>query len=421
MANVMINDTNLTNIANAIRDKNGTVDTYKPSEMAAAILAIEAGGGDSYVPTAEDLTYSITEFKANNNAWVLNEYGDRITLVKNDDIGSYFENCSFEHFDKNLTLGATITLLSLTNCFANCNSLKDITAQFKIVGNSNNQIYLYKADAMFYSCYQLRSINDNLFDGSYIKWFNTTNSSYNRFLNAFSECYSLREIPTFYFKMLTANGQPKINDYLYSYTNMFKYCYTLNKIENLPVVSQRNNGLAIADNMFGNTFACLYNLSKLTFQTNEDGSPLTANWTGQVINLHRTTASPGYLMSGRNATTITGYNSGLTAEDEIDKETGVNPDTQYYLGDGINNHWTANLHLAKYGHTEAVETLNSLPDTSAAGGGNTITFYGKQGWYTDYLKGRTNDNTFDSRIQNLTEAEIAVAAAKGWTVSIYTT
>ena len=46
MANVVIDDTNLTNIAAAIREKNGSTDTYKPNEMAAAIRAI-SGGGDT--------------------------------------------------------------------------------------------------------------------------------------------------------------------------------------------------------------------------------------------------------------------------------------------------------------------------------------------------------------------------------------
>ena len=45
MANVIINDTNLSNIANAIRSKNGSNETYKPSEMAAAISALAIGGG----------------------------------------------------------------------------------------------------------------------------------------------------------------------------------------------------------------------------------------------------------------------------------------------------------------------------------------------------------------------------------------
>ena len=46
MAIVTINDEHLTNIAGAIREKNGTTDTYKPADMAAAISAIAAGGGE---------------------------------------------------------------------------------------------------------------------------------------------------------------------------------------------------------------------------------------------------------------------------------------------------------------------------------------------------------------------------------------
>lgn len=41
MANVLVDESSLTNIANAIREKNGTTTTYKPSEMASAISSIE--------------------------------------------------------------------------------------------------------------------------------------------------------------------------------------------------------------------------------------------------------------------------------------------------------------------------------------------------------------------------------------------
>lgn len=44
MALKTINDTNLSAIAAAIREKNQTTTTYKPSEMADAIKAIPAGG-----------------------------------------------------------------------------------------------------------------------------------------------------------------------------------------------------------------------------------------------------------------------------------------------------------------------------------------------------------------------------------------
>ena len=69
------------------------------------------------------------------------------------------------------------------------------------------------------------------------------------------------------------------------------------------------------------------------------------------------------------------------------------------------------LLFSRYNHDSMVDTINSLPDTSAylaeKGGTNTIEFAKYQGDLTD--GGGTS---------NLTEEEIAVATAKGWTVSI---
>lgn len=45
MANVLVQDTSLTAIADAIRAKNGTETLYKPAEMASAITAIPTGSG----------------------------------------------------------------------------------------------------------------------------------------------------------------------------------------------------------------------------------------------------------------------------------------------------------------------------------------------------------------------------------------
>lgn len=44
MANVLVNDASLQDIADAIREKNGTEETYKPAEMGDAVRAIESGG-----------------------------------------------------------------------------------------------------------------------------------------------------------------------------------------------------------------------------------------------------------------------------------------------------------------------------------------------------------------------------------------
>jgi hypothetical protein len=46
MAKVLVNDSTLSSIADAIREKTGFTDTYKPAEMSNAILAIVAGGGE---------------------------------------------------------------------------------------------------------------------------------------------------------------------------------------------------------------------------------------------------------------------------------------------------------------------------------------------------------------------------------------
>ena len=46
MSKVLVSEENLTSIADAIREKNGTENTYTPSEMATAISEI-SGGGES--------------------------------------------------------------------------------------------------------------------------------------------------------------------------------------------------------------------------------------------------------------------------------------------------------------------------------------------------------------------------------------
>ena len=48
MANVVVTDTYISDIANAIRAKNGITTTYLPSQMPAAISAIPTGGGTGF-------------------------------------------------------------------------------------------------------------------------------------------------------------------------------------------------------------------------------------------------------------------------------------------------------------------------------------------------------------------------------------
>lgn len=63
MSIVTIDDSCFTNIANAIRGKNGETTTYKPNEMAAAISAISGGG---------DVTWQYGKIKTSDRANTIN-------------------------------------------------------------------------------------------------------------------------------------------------------------------------------------------------------------------------------------------------------------------------------------------------------------------------------------------------------------
>lgn len=61
MANVLVQDSSLTAVGNAIREKNGSITLYKPAEMAAAIQAL-GGGGELKL-----LNISFSDGKVQNN------------------------------------------------------------------------------------------------------------------------------------------------------------------------------------------------------------------------------------------------------------------------------------------------------------------------------------------------------------------
>ena len=107
MAKVLVTDTHLTDIANAIRDKNGTEDTYKPSEMASAIESIETGGADTSEIEDAFITHTLSGYYAN----------DRVTKVK---YGTFYE-------DTNLTSVSFPNVTSVESyAFYKCTSLDTI-------------------------------------------------------------------------------------------------------------------------------------------------------------------------------------------------------------------------------------------------------------------------------------------------------
>ena len=254
--------------------------------------------------------------------------------------------------------------------------------------------YPSNAAGLFYNSRYLREIPMDFFDTWNFNYWITSTGGYNGNISGpVRYCWSLRSLPMTFFK--NHNPYSYIN---YCYFNSgFESCIALDELVNLPITYI---AATWTSNVFSSTFYECHRLKEITFETNEDGTPIVIQWKSQNIDL---TNYVGYV-SASNKKNILNYNSGITADKE------VTDDATYQALKDDPDWFTTNIAYSRYNHDSAVATINSLPDTSAYltanGGTNTIKFKGKAGSATD-----------GGAINTLTEEEIAVAAAKGWTVS----
>ena len=210
------------------------------------------------------------------------------------------------------------------------------------------------------------------------------------FYDMCSNCYCLRSIDTTFMEQLTTLYTASL--YANTFAYAFKNCEQLDEL-NLPI---RDTTTEITVNMFYSTFDNMYRIKKLTFD-----APNPVKWKNQVIDLSKYF---GYSDNNRPPhLKEDGYNTTITA-DKI-----MTPSNMTSLIGDPDAYPTA-VNTSRYKHSSAVETLNSLPDTSAylasSGGTNTIKI-------RKNLGGLSGSSTSD-----LTAEEIAVATAKGWTVTL---
>lgn len=377
MANVIINDTNLTNIANAIRGKNGTTTTYKPSEMAAAITAISGGGGGSGVP-AEALVFSgdcSYMFYNSHWEWFWNTYKDSITTSDITGAASMFHFFYGDASSVVLNFRANYSIKT-DNMFYNCSN----KAVSKIVNlKPNSMMYMFQQ----YGATTLPEFENLNMSGIQA-------STYANCSAMFTFCKRLRSISEDFLKQLYTSSNSSYSTHLYS---GFSNCWALDEIKGLRMPA----GSSITSNCLSTTFNRCCRVKDVIFATQEDGTPYTANMNSQNIKLNQFV---GYFPNYSD-----GYGgAGLP-------ESAVIRDAETYATNKNNpDSWTDMSEYSRYNHTSAVNTINSLPDTSAYltanGGTNTITFYPTSGSLTD-----------GGAVETLTEEEIAVAAARGWTVA----
>lgn len=375
MADYLIKDTTLTNIADAIRAKKSSTDTYTPAEMATAISSIETGGGGGEL-TEEDLTFT-------GDLRYFNYYGRMGKLIKKcgskmkfnsvDDLSYAFYgndplNSDFSNWTINLYRG------SLSSCFSN---------QSYITGFPKFQGTVTDLNNLFRSSETLELIPDDLFSTGTEFICKLANDNYS---GIFQACHALKKLPLWFKNMtFTVNKDTNYDSYSSVYYMTFNHCYNLKELT-LPIFPAPAK---LRDNCFGSTFEDVKSMRKFTFAPPPTGNEAVL-WTHQTINL---------------AHWLSGYNPSFSGPKAI-----YNDET-YNLYKNDPDARAQSLEYSFYNHDAALETIRSLPyaqypDIPHDQLQNVIKFYGKSGEKTD-----------GGAINTLTTTEIAIATNKGWTVS----
>ena len=375
----------LSAIGDAIREKTGKSELLTLDAMPGEIASIETGGGGSIevepIVLGGDCSYSCGGALAEK---YIELFGNTIT-TKNINSATYmFERYDMETipFDINFVVTSSV---NMSYMFESATKLKELP---KMSGMCN----AYNMNNMFRFCQSLNNIPEDYFDELDFSQMKNATSAYS--YNAsrmFYDCKSLRNIPISVFN----NMNPQ-SSYSYNYFyNGFAQCYSLDELKDLPLPYTAT----YTSNLFNETVRFCCRLKNMTFKVNEDNSPLVKSWKSQTIDF---STYVGYVQYNG---LILDYNSGITADKE------VYDDATYQALKDDPDWYTLDINYSRYNHDSAVNTINTLPDTSSylatAGGTNTIKFKGAAGAYTD-----------GGAINTLTEEEIAVATAKGWTVSM---
>jgi surface protein len=377
MGKVFIQESTLTSIGSAIREKTGKTDLIAPGDMPREIRAIVSGGGDpGEHPTDAELTFTgaVNYTFANNKwNWVINAYGNRIVVKDVTQLEHmFYASTELEEIPFDI-VGGNSTYCYNTNVFCDCYNLKS-TGKLKNWRPAGGA-------SMFSNCYRLRELNAENWD-----WSNVNNVAYQALNSMFQSCYSLRRIPE---DVLKGAYNAYSSYYGSQYADMFNGCYCLDEIRGVPVTR-----VSASSNLFNNTFKYCCRAKNIIFDMNDDGTPIEVNWSNQTIDL----TTVGYVTPDR-VSFITGYNSGITADKEYSNSATYNA-----LKDDPDN-FTRESSMSRYDGGSAVRTLYSLPSTS--GTGCVIKFKSNAGAST--VIGRP--------MAGIEEQFIAAAAAKGWTVS----
>lgn len=370
-------------IAEPCEEDGSAIVKYTPEQMAQEIRDLTPG------PSEEELILTgecQNKFSYNNWNWFIEKYGDKIKTKDITIVDGMFCNCNNLHeipFKINCS-----QITSFKDMYNGCVYLTKIP-ELSLSTLSSDVNFEY----MFNRCCMMREVPEWLNDILEYNFFNNRGNHFGYFARIFSNCYSLRNIPEQIMKYIGQKDPQKAHYYTSYYQSWHSSLTCLDELNNVYCEPSE-----LTSETMSSLFSSLSRVKNITFATDENGAPYIRKWKNQQIDLHRD------IGLSYSKTYILNYNSGITTDKEVvDDET-------YQALKNDPDWFTQKIEYSRYNHDSAVRTINSLPDTSeylaTTGGTNAIKFKGESGSKTD-----------GGAINTLTEEEIAVATAKGWTVS----
>ena len=383
MPNVLVQDTSLRGIADAIREKNKSSLTYKPADMAAAINSLPTGGS-SLGPLKGNEGKGLFSGFAPKNKTLLN-YCTKVLFTDSlidQELGltnmqEMFYNANFTEIPITIYYhrGAfNATWIFWNNRFTKAPLFRPARST-DASDTADDKIRYF--NGAFYNCDYLETIPEDWLDwDEFRNWLAAGGRHKVSFTQLCSGCRRLKSIPKNLLDFLELVPMGNL-------TNIFEHRYSLNKIENMAYYVWQSSGNSGPSNIVNNCMS----LSKFTFKNNGP-----TGWGNSFLDF----TNCGWAS----------YPASLYNEYGFTEETLVTDDASYQALKNT-DYWTTDVKYSKYNHTSMVETINSLPEILPTYEENIIKFKATQG-----------DSTDEGGASNLTEEELAVASAKGWTVSI---
>lgn len=414
-----------------LRDGSGVEQTYTGVDTITVPLA-DGSGNFTYGFTDEELTFSNFHYLINNATYpLLKKDFKRFKFIPNSSQSrrvfydfEYFVNDVKGELDlSDITIDASgVTRIYLSYAF-NSSDVKKlpviINANNLAISNASvvtNANYVLTEEEMLTFLnnftYQVQQSSANSNSGNQSCTF--FQGELRNFLNP-SNCFKKwHEI---------INNEQSYSNYTSNPSYDIDKLNYVKELKNIPIPYRNTNAFTSDVHLFGYSTPSFYCTNSVAFATN-NGEPYKLNWKNQVFQLNGYLGcyssswsdsyfnfAQGYWKEKNNVF----YNTTDLEQAKLNYAKLKNQDDWFSFSsargtyEGKSNVYYNKL-FSRYNHDSAVETLNSLPDTSeylaTAGGTNTIKFIGYQGALTD-----------GGAINTLTEEEIAVATAKGWTVT----